>query len=177
MMWQNAADRGSTRNPGAATDAPSPTPRPTDRGHQEILPSRSHPLRPPYPLVPSPSKAPDHIERENFAAPRQKQRTRSLWDSPGAGGGSGLTMPGPIHQCEEPDKASLRRAHGRGDRLDGLCVPEVSPDTGSIECTGSRLASRSRESATRANAARDSVRSVCSRAFAWRSRVISRRSS
>ena len=96
-----------------------------------------------------------HIERENFAAPQQKQRTRSLWDSPGAGGGSGLTMPGPTHQCEEPGKASLRRAHGPGDRLDGPCVPEVSPDTGSIECTGSRLASRSRESATRANAARD----------------------
>ena len=95
------------------------------------------------------------IERENLAAPRQEQRTRSLWDSPGAGGGSVLTMLGPTHQCEEPEKASLRRAHGPGDRLDGPCVPEVSPDTGSIECTGSRLASRSRESATRANAACD----------------------
>jgi hypothetical protein len=77
--------------------------------------------------------------------------------------------------CEEK-RGPRAPAHWLGDRS----VPGFPPSAlvdGWIDCTGSRLASRSRPSATRANAASNSVRSACSRSFAWLSRLISLRSS
>jgi hypothetical protein len=58
------------------------------------------------------------------------------------------------------------RVHAPADRLGDLSVPGPSPGAlldGWIACTGSRLASRSSESATRPNAARDAARSAQAR--------------
>ena len=72
-----------------------------------------------------------------------------------------------------PRGPALIVSYGRGD----VSVPGLSSDARLIDCAGSRLAPCSRSTATRANASRDAVRSACSRAVAWRRRLISRRRS